>query len=44
MGCPPPIPEPPACPADSTGTEGVPDGIVGILDFLKVLADWGACP
>ena len=31
----PPLP----CNADSDH-----DGMVGITDFLKVLADWGACP
>lgn len=36
---------PGTCPADITGPmDGPPDGIVGVLDFLKVLADWGACP
>ena len=36
---------PPACAADFTGPgDGPPDGIVGILDFLKVLTEWGACP
>ena len=34
----------PACAADFTGPGDVPDGIVGILDFLQVLTDWGACP
>ena len=29
------------CPADITGSLGVPDGIVGIQDFLEVLAQWG---
>jgi len=29
------------CPADLTGLEGVPDGNVGILDFLYLLAKWG---
>lgn len=37
--CGPPIVIPDPCPADSND-----DGIVGIFDFLKVLADWGACP
>jgi probable HAF family extracellular repeat protein len=34
-----PINPPQPCPADSDN-----DGMVGIEDFLKVLADWGACP
>ena len=29
----------PSCPADIDG-----DGIVGIIDFLKLLANWGPCP
>ncbi len=31
--------QPASCPADSDG-----DGIVGIQDFLAVLAAWGPCP
>ena len=34
---------PPSCPADFTGLDSVPDGSVGILDFLRVLAEWGSC-
>ena len=24
--------------------DGPPDGLVGILDFLNILTDWGTCP
>ncbi len=30
-----------SCPADLTGLAGVPDGEVGILDFLFLLSKWG---
>ena len=30
------------CPSDFTGAEGSPDGVVGIEEFLGVLANWGA--
>ncbi len=30
------------CPSDFTGPEDAPDGEVGILDFLGILANWGA--
>jgi parallel beta-helix repeat protein len=29
----------PACPGDADG-----DGVVGVLDFLELLANWGSCP
>ena len=30
-----------SCPADYTGPEGVSDGVVNILEFLLMLAQWG---
>jgi hypothetical protein len=38
-----PIPATP-CPGDITGPGEQTDGMVGIEDFLEVLARWGACP
>jgi hypothetical protein len=30
------------CPADITGLGGEPDGVIDILDFLELLAQWGS--
>ncbi|HRP64144.1 MAG TPA: GC-type dockerin domain-anchored protein [Phycisphaerales bacterium] len=32
------------CPADLTGTGGMPDGVVDVLDLLALLGAWGPCP
>jgi hypothetical protein len=32
------------CLADIDGPSGLPDGTVGTLDFLTLLASWGPCP
>jgi hypothetical protein len=37
--CPPPIAKPEPCQSDLDG-----DGNVGIVDFLKLLGQWGPCP
>ena len=29
------------CPADITGPDGDPDGVVDVLDLLELLAQWG---
>ena len=34
----------PSCPADFTGSDGNPDGVVNVTDLLELLAAWGDCP
>jgi hypothetical protein len=34
----------PPCLGDIAGPCGLPDGVVGVIDFLTMLANWGACP
>jgi len=32
-----------SCPADFTGSDGNPDGVVNVVDLLALLASWGLC-
>jgi hypothetical protein len=31
-------------PADISGADGTPDGIVNVADLLALIAAWGPCP